>query len=163
MVFDSIYFDFMDSVLVLVVGWILIGAGLGVMEATFLTFLLVRARLDRISEDTWNDLQTHKRRENQENAEINQEKMDFCWKHRSPWLSSLWQGSQSLSLVGLKESWKTPKKIFKFTTPRKMRKTCTSDAWIGHLGIIIWPFSYFELRMRLHIVILEFRDEIETL
>ena len=35
--------------------------------------------------------------------------------------------------------------------------------WRDKIEITIWPFSYFESRTRLHIVILVFRDEIETL
>ena len=34
--------------------------------------------------------------------------------------------------------------------------------WRDEIEIIIWPFSYFEKRTRLQIVILMFRDEIET-
>ena len=35
--------------------------------------------------------------------------------------------------------------------------------WRDEIEIIIWPFSYFETRPRLHIVILVFRDKIKTL
>ena len=35
--------------------------------------------------------------------------------------------------------------------------------WRDEIEIIIWPFSYFETRKRLHIVFLVFRDEVETL
>ena len=53
------------------------------------------------------------------NAEKNEEKIDFWCKNRSPLASSLWQGSQSSSSVGLKEPWKAPKNIFKLTNAEK--------------------------------------------
>ena len=45
----------------------------------------------------------------------------------------------------------------------RLRNIFLALTWGNEIEIIIWPFSYFETRTRSHIVILIFRDLIETL